>query len=133
VAALVDSSVLISAERGELDLDRLVAQHGEDQLALAAISASELLHGIHRLRSSSRKIRAEAWVEAILAALPVLPFDLACARAHARLGAGLARKGVSVGAHDLLIAASALALGCSVITKDRRSFPRIPDLDVVLL
>ena len=133
MAALIDSSVLISAEKGELDLDRLVAQHGETQLALAAVSASELLHGIHRLRASSRKIRAEAWVEAILAALPVLPFDLACARAHARLGAGLARKGVSVGAHDLLIAASAMALGCAVITKDRRSFPRIPDLDVVLL
>ena len=79
---------------------------GKTELALAAISASELLHGIHRLRASARKIRAEAWVEAILGALPIVPFDLACARAHARLGAHLARKGVTIGAHDLVIGKS---------------------------
>jgi len=92
------------------------------------------------LRASARKIQAEAWVEAIIiqaeawveaiiGALPILPF----ARAHARLGAHLARKGVTIGAHDLLIGASALARGCAVITKDRRSFPKIPELEVVLL
>jgi predicted nucleic acid-binding protein len=133
VAALVDSSVLIAGERGQLDLERFVKQHSTMQLALAAISASELLHGVHRLRASSRKIRAEAWVEAILAALPIVPFDLACARAHAQLGAELARKGTTIGAHDLIIGASALARGFSVLTKDRRSFPKITGLDVILV
>jgi predicted nucleic acid-binding protein len=131
LAALIDSSVLIAAERGDLDLDRFLKQHGQIDLAIAAISASELLHGVHRLRQSARKIRTEAWVEGILSALPVLTFDLACARAHARLGAQLARRGSTIGAHDLIIAASALAWGYSVITKDQRSFSRIPDLDVL--
>jgi predicted nucleic acid-binding protein len=133
LAALIDPSVLIAAERGELDLDRFAEKHGRTDLSIAAISASEILHGVHRLRRSSRKIRTEAWIEGILAALPVLPFDLACARAHAHLGADLARKGKAIGAHDLIIGASALAWGYSVITKDRRSFPRIPDLEVLLV
>jgi tRNA(fMet)-specific endonuclease VapC len=133
VAALIDSSVLIAGERGDLDLARFVAEYGRTDLAIAAISASELLHGVHRLRSSARKIRAEAWVEEILAALPVLPFDVGCARAHARLGALLARKGITIGAHDLIIAASALARGYSVITKDRRGFSRIPEIDLLLV
>ena len=133
MAALVDSSVLIAGERGELDLDRFLEHHGKTELALAAISASELLHGVHRLRASSRKIRAEAWVEAILAALPIVPFDLACARAHARLGAGLARTGITLGAHDLIIGATALALGYSVLTRDRRSFPKIPGLEIIAI
>ena len=133
MAALIDSSVLIAAERGEIETDLFLERFGKTELALAAISASELLHGIHRLRASARKIRAEAWVEAILGALPIVPFDLACARAHARLGAHLARKGVTIGAHDLVIGASALARGYAVITKDRRSFPKIPELEVTLL
>lgn len=133
MAALIDSSVLIAAERGELEVNRFLEQHAQTGIALAAISASELLHGIHRLRASARKIRAEAWVEAIIAALPVVQFDLACARAHARLGAHLARKGVTIGAHDLIIAASALPRGFAVITCDRRSFPKIPELEVILL
>jgi len=133
LATLIDSSVLIAAERGEIETDLFLERYGKTELALAAISASELLHGIHRLRASARKIRAEAWVEAILAALPIVPFDLACARAHARLGAHLARKGVTIGAHDLVIGASALARGYAVITKDRRSFPKIPELELILL
>ncbi len=133
MAALIDSSVLIAAERGELETDRFLDQYGKTELALASISASELLHGVHRLRASARKVRAEAWVEAILGALPIIPFDLACARAHARLGALLGRRGITIGAHDLVIGASALALGYSVLTKDRRSFPKIPDLEVVRL
>jgi predicted nucleic acid-binding protein len=63
----------------------------------------------------------------------VLPFDLVAARIHARLWADAASKGLSLGAHDLLIAAIALATGCLVATRDRRSFPNIPGLDVALL
>lgn len=133
MAALVDTSVLIAAERGQLDLDRLRELHGETGLVLAAITASELLHGVHRLRGSGRKARAEAFVEAILDRIPVVPFDLACARAHARVGSALARRGVGVGAHDLLIGATALAFGSSILTRDRRSFHKIPDLVVEVL
>jgi tRNA(fMet)-specific endonuclease VapC len=133
LAALIDSSVLIAAERGQFALEPFLEQHRQTELAIAAISASELLHGVHRLRGSARKIRTEAWVEGILAALPILPFDFSCARAHARLGADLARKGKTIGAHDLIIGASALAWGYSVITNDKRSYPRIPDLEVLLV
>jgi len=47
-----------------------------------------------------------------------------------RLGADLAQHGVTIGAHDLLIGATALANGLAVITWDRRSFPKMPELDV---
>ena len=131
MATLVDSSVLIAAERGQLDLDRILETHADTGLAMAAVTASELLHGVHRLRTSARKTRAEALVEALLQAMPVVAFDILCARAHARLGADLARRGVSVGAHDLLIGATAVSGGFSVATRDRRGFSKIPDLDVV--
>ena len=133
MAALIDASVVIAAERGQIDPGKFETTYADTSLALASITASELLHGLHRLRASGRKVRAEAFVEAILANLPLVPFDLACARAHARLGATLQRRGVTIGAHDLIIAATALARGLSVITRDRRSFPNVPDLSVDLL
>jgi predicted nucleic acid-binding protein len=52
--------------------------------------------------------RAESFVEGLIAFLPVLPFDLDEARAHARLSADLQARGIAVGAHDLLIAATAV-------------------------
>jgi predicted nucleic acid-binding protein len=54
----------------------------------------------------------------------------AVTRVHARLWATLAGRGVNLGAHDLIIGATAVAFGWSVATRDTRSFPKIPDLEV---
>ena len=62
--------------------------------------------------------------------MPVIPFDLDVARVHARLSAELAAKGTPVGAHDLMIAATAVAQGYVVATRDKRSFPKIKGLAV---
>ena len=130
MASLIDSSVLVDVERGRADLGALLEKRGDRGIAMAAITAAVLLHGVHRLRASKRKTRAEAVVETLLASIPVIPFDLVCARAHARLGAELARRGITVGTHDLMIGATALARGLSVVTRDQRSFPRIPGLEI---
>jgi tRNA(fMet)-specific endonuclease VapC len=130
MAALIDTSVLVDAERGRLRLDDLASRSGSEDAGISAITASELLHGVHRL-SGARAARAEAFVEDLLRLLPVLAFGVAEARAHARLSAELQASGMAVGAHDLLIAATALANDCRVITRDLRSFPKIAGLDVL--
>jgi predicted nucleic acid-binding protein len=131
MGALIDSTVLIAAERGTLDLDDLRRKYADIDFAIAAITASELLHGVHRAKGQARRARREAFVEAILNTLPVLAFDELAARVHARLWAELASKGRSIGAHDLIIAATAIARGLDVVTRDERSFPRIPGLKVI--
>lgn len=133
MGTLIDSSVLIATERQSLDLDTALAEHADDAVAIAAITASELLHGVHRAATAAQRQRREAFVERLLAVLPVLPFDLVTARLHASLWAGLAAKGTSIGAHDLLIGATAIATGYRVATRDRRSFGKIPGLEVVVL
>ena len=133
MGTLIDSSVLIAAERRALVLEGTLGAHAEDPVGIASITASELLHGVHRAATSSQRQRRETFVERLLAVLPVFPFDLVTARIHASLWAGLASKGASVGSHDLLIGATAIALGYRVATRDRRSFGKIPGLEVVVL
>ena len=43
---LIDSSSLIAAERGQIDLEAALRTALDEEVAIAAISASELLHGI---------------------------------------------------------------------------------------
>jgi tRNA(fMet)-specific endonuclease VapC len=131
VGAVIDSSVFIAAERGRLDLDRVIGDYGDEPAAIAAITASELLHGIHRAAQPAQGNRREAFVERLLAEFALIPFDLVVARVHARLSAELAAKGSPIGAHDLLIAATALAVGYDVATRDERSFPKVPGLTVL--
>jgi tRNA(fMet)-specific endonuclease VapC len=131
VGTLVDTSVLVAVQRAEIDLGTIVATHGDQDIAIATICASELLHGPHRIPNAVARARAERSVENLLARCSIVDFDLEIARLHARLGADLAARGTHVGAHDLIIAATALSLDYRVATRDRRSFPRIPGLDVV--
>jgi len=130
MATLIDSSILIAGERGKLDLRAKFAAQADETFAIAAITASELIHGVHRANTPERRAQREAAVEQLLSRIPVIPFDLLIARIHGRVWAGLAAKGVTIGAHDLLIGATALANGYSVATHDLRSFPKIPGLTV---
>lgn len=143
MGALLDTTVFIELERsvrrlppdGAMDevSKRLEEQLGPaEEVGIAAITASELLHGVHRATPEHRA-RREAFVEAALAAFPPLSFDLLAARAHARLWAELAAAGLDVGAHDRLVAATAITAGWRVGTANIRHFDRIPSLDIIAI
>ena len=131
MGTLIDTSVLIAVERGRLDPAALQHERDDEEIAMAAITASELLHGLHRLKSAVSRARAERFIDDLLALVPVIPFDLDVARVHARLDAELSAAGTEVGDADLMIAATAVALDYRIAMRDMRSFPRIKGLDVV--
>ena len=130
MGTLIDSSVAIAAERGLLDLDRIISRLDEEPAAISAVTAAELLHGIRQASTSAHRRRREASVERILSTLAVVPFDLLAARVYARIWAELAARGSGVAERDLMIGATAVALGYKVATRDKRSFSKIPGLAV---
>ena len=125
MGTVIDSSVFIATERGKYDLAGAVRRDPANEFVIASITASELLRGVHQADSERRATREE-FVEAIITTFRVVAFDLPVARLHAKLASQLAARGHPVGAHDLLIAATALHLGFEVLTGDQRSFPHIP-------
>jgi tRNA(fMet)-specific endonuclease VapC len=133
VAALIDSSVFIAGERGRLNLTFLLESLEDEPLALSAVTASELLYGLHRAQTTAQRDRRNAYLEAIFTEMTVLAFDLAVAQVHAVMSAELDRSGRRVGAHDLIIAATAMANGYRVATRDLRSFPKIQGLETVIV
>ena len=130
MALLFDASVLIEHERGRLDLEHRLGRRGEEECFLSVITASELLHGVHRARGAGIGSRRAAWVEAMIERFPLVPVDLAIARAHARLWSNLAAEGRLIGPHDLWLAATALSRGLALVTANRREFDRVPGLIV---
>ena len=141
MGTLLDATVFIDLERAVRRLPpgsamakvgaRLEEQLGPDEeVGIAAITASELLHAVHRATPEHRA-RREAFVEAVLAAFPPLPFGLLAARAHARMWAELVAAGQNVGAHDRLVAATAITIGWRVGTANLRHFDRIAGLDTL--
>ena len=141
MGTLLDTTVFMDLERAVRALPtgtamaqvsaRLEEQLGPDEdVGIAAITASELLHGVHRATPEHRT-RREAFVEAVLTAFPPIAFDLLTARAHARIWAELAAAGIDVGAHDRIVAATAITSGWRVATANTRDFDRITGLDLI--
>lgn len=130
MAVLIDASILIEAERGRLGLEAHVARHGDDEAFLSVVTASELLHGVHRATRPDVRARRSAFVEGVLERFPLLAVDLACARAHARLWADLSRAGRLISPHDLWLAATCIAHGLTMVTGNVRELARVPGLEL---
>lgn len=128
MAVLIDTSVLVDAERRGHSLDRVA---GDQDRAISVVTASELLHGVHRADSAPTRARRAAFVEHLLAAIEPLPITISVARVHSEVWAELERGGNSIGSHDLWIAATALSRGMEVVTANSKDFERVPGLRVV--
>jgi tRNA(fMet)-specific endonuclease VapC len=126
---ILDTSLLIAAERGEWDITAYIQGREEEPFGLSVISISELLHGVLRADSNKRRLKRSAYVEKVIELFPIYPFDLTAARIYAEVWVHLLAKGIQVGAHDLLIASTAMSLGFSVVSADKRHFDKIDGLE----
>jgi tRNA(fMet)-specific endonuclease VapC len=130
LAVLIDTSVLVNVERRGLSLERVL---GERERAISVITASELLHGVHRATDDRVRTRRQAFVEHLISSIEPLPITTSVARSHAEIWAGLERSSETIGAHDMWIAATAVSHGMEVATANAIEFERVPGLTVVAL
>lgn len=124
---ILDSSVLVAGHRGA-GLPGLVAEDEED-VAIAAVTVAELRAGAHR-GDPTRAEQRGRWLDGLLTFLDVEPYDVRVAEVHARLLAEMAERGTPKGAHDLMIAATAIATDRVLVTFDQRNVDGIAGLRV---
>ncbi len=127
---IVDTGIAVGIERQRAELAD--ALRDDDDVAISAVSVAELLAGVELADGDPRLVR-ERFVTRLLERVPVIPYDEAVARQHARLLAQVRRAGRPRGAHDLIVAASALRTGRTVLTTDAGArFDDLPGVTVIL-
>ena len=130
MAIILDADVLIADERGRFDLQSWLAIRQDVEFELAAITAAELFHGLERA-SDPHKMKRRAYIDAVLASFRIIPYTLQTAQIHASLWARLESSGKMIGAHDLIVAATALEHLAPVATFNVRHFSVVPGLQVI--
>ena len=106
-------------------MTRMLAVAPSD-LAISVLVEHELRYGCAR----NPLVKSWPLVEALLALILSLPLTRPIANRAADLRSDLAAAGTPVGPYDLLIAATALEHGATLVTKNVREFARVPGLVV---
>jgi tRNA(fMet)-specific endonuclease VapC len=121
---VLDTGVLIAAERGRAKLADLIAE--DDDVVIAAVTVAELRTGVE-LASDQLRAKRATFVQRVLDVLPVEAYDVDTAMVHAALLAHEQRAGRTRVAHELIVAATALATNRSVVSTDRSArFDELP-------
>ena len=130
MAIILDADVVIRGEKGKFDLKEWLASRPNDQFEIAAITVAELWHGVERAVGPQRLKRLR-YLEAVVKALPIIPYTEETAYAHARIWADADSSGKMIGYYDLIVAATALERGSQVATFNTRHFSQIAGLSIL--
>jgi len=133
VGLVIDTNVFIDVENGRVDLNSLDSFSDYGDAYIAAITVSELLTGVHLAKSANIRIQRSAFVEGIIAKIPVLEFNEEVARCYGDLYAHFLRPRAkaSTNVHDLQIAATCIAHGYAVLTSNIADYKKVPGLEIV--
>lgn len=128
MSLLLDTNVCIGWLKG----DRAIQKHWlacePAQLKTSAVVYAELLYGARKSAKVDGNLER---LRRLFDVLPAEPFDEAAAHWYGLVRADLERAGTPIGAHDLMIAATALARDLTVVTRNTREFIRVPGLRVI--
>ncbi|HEX4045579.1 MAG TPA: type II toxin-antitoxin system VapC family toxin [Gammaproteobacteria bacterium] len=126
---ILDTCIFIQAEKQNVPMN-FDQWQADEEVHISVITAAELLMGVHRANTEARRIKRSAFVEGIINEIPIIDFTIEVCRIHAEVYSYLAQQGQLIGAHDLIIAATALTYGHALLTTNQREFNRVPGLTV---
>ncbi|MHA6621592.1 PIN domain-containing protein [Pseudonocardia sp. DLS-67] len=123
---ILDTGVLVAGARGQA----LAGMAAADDVCIAAIAVAEYLAGTLLDPDPGRSAAQRAFLDDVLQLVPVLEYDEDVAEHHAALLAHVRQTGEPRGAHDLLLAATALSSGRTIVTTDEKArFSDLPGVD----
>lgn len=122
---LVDANVLSEPTKQAPDRNALAwLEAHEGELVVDSIVLGELCVGVLTLPAGRRRTRLEQWFATLAETIDCVPWDTAVARRWAALVVELRKKGRTMPLLDGMIAATALAHGMTVATRNTRDFAK---------
>lgn len=116
---LLDTTAFSDLMREHPKVDtHLVSLSSADRVVICSVVRGEILYGIERLPQGNRRRELEAKAVKLFSILPCEPVPESAGDHYARIKLARQRKGLTLDENDLWIAATVLALGAVLISRD---------------
>ena len=97
------------------------------QIGISSITLSELFYGVSK---SSKPKQNQVALAQFIAPLVIMPYGDEAAQYYGDIRANLEKQGTPIGSLDMLIAAHALSIACTLVTNNEKEFIRILNLKI---
>jgi predicted nucleic acid-binding protein len=116
---LLDTNVISDIVADDPRVRAKLAAAAPDRVAVPTIVVGEVRFGILKMADGAKRRQLEAKTLSVLRALAIEPVPVEAADHYARVKMYRRSAGTSMDENDLWIAATALALGAVVVTRDK--------------
>jgi tRNA(fMet)-specific endonuclease VapC len=123
---LLDTCVVSDFARGLQPVHARLLATPPSAIALSSVTLLEVEYGLALRPALARRLRQV--MDALFDSVTIVPFGREEALQAAAVRAGLKRKGLPVGAYDLLIGATALRHGLTLVTSNTAEFAHLEGL-----
>jgi tRNA(fMet)-specific endonuclease VapC len=124
---MLDTNICIYTIKNQPSQVRDAFIRHQDQLCVSTVTAMELIYGAEKSGAPEKNLGI---IEAFLARLAVMDYDLHAVEHTGQLRAELRQQGTPIGPYDQMIAGHARSLGFIVVTNNEREFERVPGLRI---
>ena len=125
---LLDTCVLSDFVRGEDGTQAKLRATPPSETYVSAITVMEVRYGLRI--NPQQAARIGTVMNELISAATIVPFDSDVATCAAEIRAQLKAAGTPIGAYDVLIAATALQHGLTMVTANTREFVRVTGLQL---
>ena len=122
---LLDTDTIIYSLKGIPAVVEQMRNHAADPKAISVITYGELIYGAEKSQQTAGNL---AKVHRLREIFPIIDISCSIMDTFGDLKARLSRTGHTVDDFDLIIAATALTMGYSVVSNNEKHFSKIPDL-----
>ena len=122
---LLDTNIVIYTMKIRPQQVKKRFEQYQGRMGISTVSIGELVFGAEHSQQVERNL---ADIEAMVARLEVLPFDIKAAYHFGQIRAALYRIGRPIGPYDMMIAGQALSSGLKLVTNNTKEFERVPGL-----
>jgi tRNA(fMet)-specific endonuclease VapC len=102
--------------------------HSKKDVKVPSMVKAELIAGAFKSQKDRSNLRS---IEKTLSFFEIIPFDDTAAMIYGKIKTELERKGNMIGPNDLIIAATVLSRGGTLVTSNTKEFRRVEGLHLV--